>query len=141
VTLRIRFLAYLVVLHVAFGACAVVLLRDRRIWLLAVEAFFVVSLAGGVYLMRSYFGPLKLIESGARYLRDGEFTTRFRMTGQADMDRLVEVYNQMVDRLREERVRNEEQEMLLRKVLAESPGGVITLDVDGRVDRDRKSVV
>jgi len=134
VTLRTRFLTYLFVLHVVFGACAVAFLRDRRIWLLAVEAFFVVSLAGGVYLVRSYFGPLKLIESGARYLRDGELTTRFRTTGQADMDRLVEVYNQMVDRLREERVRNEEQEMLLRKVLAESPGGVVTLDVDGRVD-------
>jgi len=50
------------------------------------------------------------------------------------MDRLVDVYNRMVDRLREERIRNEEQEQLLRKVMAESPGGVITLDVEGKVD-------
>ncbi len=133
-TLRVRFLVYLAVLHAVFGLCAVLLLRERRIWLLAVEAFFVVSLAVGVWLVRSYFGPLKLIESGARYLRDGEFTTRFRTTGQEDMDRLIEVYNRMVDRLRDERVRNEEQELLLRKVIAESPGGVITLDVNGRVD-------
>jgi nitrogen fixation/metabolism regulation signal transduction histidine kinase len=40
----------------------------------------------------------------------------------------------MVDKLREERIRNEEQEQLLRKVMVESPGGVITLDVDGKVD-------
>jgi nitrogen fixation/metabolism regulation signal transduction histidine kinase len=39
----------------------------------------------------------------------------------------------MVDRLREERIRNEEQELLLRKVMEESPGGVITLDVDGHI--------
>ena len=132
-TLRTRFLTYLVVLHAVFGACAVRFLFDRRIWLLAVEAFFVVSFAVGVYLLRSYFGPLRLIESGAQYLRDGEFTTRFRPTGQPDMDRLVEIYNRMVDRLREERVRNEEQEQLLRRVIAESPGAVITLDVDGKV--------
>jgi nitrogen fixation/metabolism regulation signal transduction histidine kinase len=43
------------------------------------------------------------------------------------------VYNEMVDKLREERIRNEEQEQLLRQVMAESPGGVITLDVDGKI--------
>jgi nitrogen fixation/metabolism regulation signal transduction histidine kinase len=134
VTLRSKFLIYLVTLHVVFAACAVWFLRDRRVWLIAVEVFFVVSLAVGVRLLRAYFGPLKLIGSGAEYLHDGEFTTRFRETGQRDMDRLVEIYNRMVDKLREERIRNEEQEQLLRKVMAESPGGVITLDVDDKVD-------
>jgi nitrogen fixation/metabolism regulation signal transduction histidine kinase len=134
VTLRFKFLIYLVALHVVFAACAVWFLWDRRVWLIAVEVFFVVSLAVGVHLLRAYFGPLKLIESGAQYLRDGEFSTRFRETGQPDIDRLVEVYNRMVDKLRDERIRNEEQEQLLRKVMAESPGGVITLGVDGRVD-------
>jgi nitrogen fixation/metabolism regulation signal transduction histidine kinase len=134
VTLRLKFLIYLVVLHAVFAACAVWFLRDHRIWLIAVELFFVISLAVGAYLLRSYFGPLKLIGSGAQYLREGEFTTRFTPTGQQDMDQLVHVYNRMVDQLREERIRNEEQEQLLRKVMAESPGGVITLDVDGRVD-------
>jgi len=134
VTLRLKFLVYLVVLHAVFAGCAVWFLRDRRPWLIAVEVFFVISLAVGVWLLRSYFGPLRLIESGAQYLRDGEFTTRFTETGQKDMDRLVDVYNCMGDELREERIRNEEQEQLLRKVMAESPGGVITLDVDGKVD-------
>jgi len=134
VTLRLKFLIYLVTLHVVFAACAVWFLRDRRIWLIAVEVFFVASLAVGVWLLRAYFGPLKLIGSGAEYLHDGEFTTRFRETGQQDMDRLVDIYNRMVDKLREERIRNEEQEQLLRMVMAESPGGVITLDVDDRVD-------
>lgn len=133
-TLRLKFLLYLVVLHAVFAGCAVWFLRDRRPWLIAVEVFFVCSLAVGVWLLRSYFGPLRLIESGAQYLRDGEFTTRFTETGQPDMDRLVEVYNRMVDELREERIRNQEQEQLLRRVMAESPGGVITLDVDGQVD-------
>ncbi|UCF68721.1 MAG: PAS domain-containing protein [Acidobacteriota bacterium] len=127
-------MAYLVTLHVVFASCAVWFLRDRRVWLIAVELFFVVSLGVGVYLVRAYFAPLKSIESGAQYLRDGEYTTRFTPTGQADMDRLLDVYNCMADRLREERIHNEEQEQLLRKVMAASPGGVITLDVDGKVD-------
>jgi nitrogen fixation/metabolism regulation signal transduction histidine kinase len=134
VTLRLRFLIYLVTLHAVFAGCAIWFLWDRRVWLIAVEAFFVVSFAVGVWLLRAFFGPLNSIDSGAQYLKDGEFATRFRETGQEDMDRLVDVYNRMVDKLREERIRNEEQEQLLRKVMAESPGGVITLDVDGKVD-------
>jgi len=134
VTLRAKFLVYLIALHAVFAGCAFWFLRERRVWLIVVELFFVGSLAAGAWLLRAYFGPLRLIQSGAHYMRDGEFTTRFRPTGQPEMDRLVDVYNRMVDRLREERIRNEEQEQLLRRVIAESPGGVITLDVDGNVD-------
>lgn len=132
-TLRFRFVLYLVLLHLVFAGCALWFLWNERVWLIAVEVFFALSLAAGFRLLRSYFEPLKLVEGGAQYLRDGEFTTRLRPTGRPDLDRLVLTYNEMVDRLREERVRNEEQEHLLRKVMAESPGGVITLDVEGRV--------
>jgi len=131
VTLRFKFLLYLAVLHLVFAGCAVWFFSDRRIWLIALEIFFVVSYGTGVYLLKRYFDPLRLIQSGTYYIKDREFTTRFKPTGQADIDALVDVYNSMVDQLREERIRNEEQELLLKKVMAESPGGVITLDVDG----------
>ncbi len=41
----------------------------------------------------------------------------------------------MSDRLREERLRAEEQHSFLEKVLAASPAGVLTLDFDGRAQR------
>ena len=132
-TLRFRFVLYLVLLHLVFAGCALWFLWNQRVWLIAVEVFFAVSLAAGFKLLHAYFKPLQLVEGGAQYLKDGEFTTRFRPSGRADLDRLVLTYNTMVDRLRDERVRNEEQEHLLRKVMAESPGGVITLDVDDKV--------
>lgn len=132
-TLRRRFLFYLLFLHVFFAAGAIWFLRSTPMWLIAVEAVYVLSMVLGLRLVNSYFQPLDLIRSGAHYLRDGEFTTRFRPTGQSDMDQLIEVYNRMADSLREERVRNEEQEHLLGRVLAESPGGVVTLDVEDRI--------
>jgi two-component system nitrogen regulation sensor histidine kinase NtrY len=133
VTLRLKFTFYLIALHLVFATCAVWFLWDHRVWLIALEVFFALSFTIGVYLMRTYFEPIRLIASGTQFLRDGEFTTRFVPTGQADMDRLVDTYNEMVDRLREERIHNEEQEQLLRKVMARSPGGVITLGVEGNV--------
>ena len=132
-TLRRRFLLYIVLLHLVFAACAVWFLWDRRVWLIAVEIVFVVTLVQGLGLARSFFGPLELIRAGALQIRERDFMTRLVATGQPDMDQLLDVYNQMIDTLREERIRGEEQEHLLQKVLRESPGGVITLDVDGRV--------
>ena len=66
-------------------------------------------------------------------LRDGEFTTRFLEVGHPDVDTMIRVYNRMVDDLREERVRLQEQQYFLGQLLAASPAGVIVLDHDGSV--------
>mgnify|MGYP003693844241 CR=1 FL=1 len=39
----------------------------------------------------------------------------------------------MVDHLRDERVANQEQDSLLRRLIALSPSGVVQLDYDGRI--------
>ena len=46
----------------------------------------------------------------------------------------MRVYNRMVDSLRDERVRLQEQQQFLARVLRESPGGILVLDFDGRVE-------
>ena len=50
------------------------------------------------------------------------------------MDALIRVYNQMVDHLREERLRLAEQHHFLDQILHASPSGIVILDFDGRVD-------
>ena len=59
--------------------------------------------------------------------------SRVREVKQADVDRLIQVYNRMVDALRGERVQLQEQQHFLARVLRESPGGIVVLDFDGRV--------
>lgn len=49
------------------------------------------------------------------------------------MDRLIQVYNQMADRLREERIRLQEQNCFLEKIVQTSPTGILILDFDGAV--------
>ena len=58
---------------------------------------------------------------------------RFVMSRCLMMDALIRVYNSMVDRLREERLKLEEQAVLLDQIFRVSPSGMITLDFDGRV--------
>jgi signal transduction histidine kinase len=133
VSLSARFLAYLVLLHALFAGVAFLLLRERRAWLLAVEAVFAVSLLAGFALLRGLRHGLQPLEEASRLLAESDFTTRFREVGQPEVDRLVGVYNRMADALREERVRNQEQQGLLSRILAVSPSGVVILDFDGRV--------
>jgi nitrogen fixation/metabolism regulation signal transduction histidine kinase len=133
VSLRARAIAYLVVLHLIFAGLGVYLLRDNRFWLFAVEAVFVASLIAGVRLSREMYGQLGLAAEGLRLIRDEEFTSRFLPVGQPDVDALIDVYNRMVDHLRDERVRLAEQHQFLSQVLQVSPSGVLILDFDHRV--------
>ena len=132
-TLRAKTIVYLVVAHVLFAAIALVTLRDRPFGLLAAEATLLLSAATGISLVSAWIIPMGLVRSGTRLMQDGDFTAHFRKTGHAEIDAMIDVYNRMIDALRDERARGREQEGFVKKLIAASPSGVVTLDHDGRV--------
>src|SRR6478672_1022865 len=132
-SLRAKIIAYLVLIHGILAAISIFVLREDRIWLLAVEGLFVLSIVLGVMLVRAFFVPLDLIRTGAELIGERDFTSQFREVGQPEMDALIRIYNQMIGRLREERLKLQEQHYLLDRLLAASPAGIVTLDFDGRV--------
>jgi nitrogen fixation/metabolism regulation signal transduction histidine kinase len=133
VNLRRRFIIYLVVVHAMLAALAWWLLQQNILWLIAIEVVFIVSLAVGIAIVTRLSSTLVTVRQSAQMLREGEFTTRFLEVGHPDVDTMIRVYNRMVDNLREERVRLQEQQYFLGQLLAASPGGVIVLDHDGKV--------
>jgi nitrogen fixation/metabolism regulation signal transduction histidine kinase len=139
--LRAKIVLYLVSVHLVVAALAVYFLRQQRLWLLAVEALLVISVAFGIHVFRSIFVPLQLIRAGTQLLRDAEFTTRLREVNQAEMDELVGVYNRMIDRLREERVRLLEQYHFISQIIQTSPQGILIFDFDDRISLSNPSVV
>jgi two-component system, NtrC family, nitrogen regulation sensor histidine kinase NtrY len=132
-SLRAKIIVYLVLIHAVLAAISVFVLRENRLWLLAVEGLFVLSIVFGVLLVRTFFVPLDLIRTGAELIGERDFTSQFREVGQPEMDSLIRIYNQMIDRLREERLKQQEQHYFLEKILAASPAGILTLDFDRRV--------
>ena len=109
------------------------MLREEKFWLLGIEAFFILSFAVGVRLIQHFWVPLDLIRTGAELIGERDFTSKFVEVGQPEMDQLVRVYNRMIDQLREERTRLQEQHYFMDKILTASPSGIITLDFDGKV--------
>lgn len=130
---RRRLVLYLVLVHILFAAGAISFALGNSLWILAAEAVFLASLACGFALLRGLFADLDTVRTAAQLMEDGEFMARLRAVGQPEMDALVRLYNQMVDHLREERVRLQEQQYFLEKVVSASPSGILTLDFDGKV--------
>ncbi|TDI13028.1 MAG: GHKL domain-containing protein [Acidobacteria bacterium] len=132
-SLRSKIFLHLLAVHVILAVIAFIVLMENRLWLLAVEVLFALSLSIGYSLLRAFFVPLDLIRTGAELMEEQDFSSHFREVGQPEMDALIRVYNNMVDRLRQERLKLEEQTVLLDQIFRVSPTGMITLDFDGRL--------
>src|SRR3954469_18406033 len=131
-TLRSKIVVYFVILHLVLAAAAVFVLMENRLMLFVVEAIFVVSIIISYRVVHALFVPLELIATGAELIAERDFTSRFVPVGQPEMDTLIEVYNRMIDRLRDERLAAEEQQQLLQKLVDVSPAGIVICDFDGR---------
>jgi two-component system, NtrC family, nitrogen regulation sensor histidine kinase NtrY len=132
-TLRAKIIAYLVMIHLVLAAISFLVLRENRWWLLAVEGLFVLSIILGGLLVRAFFVPLELIRTGAELIGERDFTSQFREVGQPEMDALTRIYNRMIERLREERLKLQEQHYFLDRILTASPAGIVTLDFEDRI--------
>jgi nitrogen fixation/metabolism regulation signal transduction histidine kinase len=134
-SLRSKIVLYFVVLHLILAAAAVFVLMENRLMLFAVEAVFVVSIAVSYRLVRALFVPLDLIATGAELIAERDFTSRFVAVGQPEMDSLIAVYNEMIDRLRDERLAAEERHQLLDRIVSASPSGIVICDFDGNIEQ------
>ena len=134
-TLRTKLLLWFIVLHLVFAGLAVVVLMEHQNWLFAVEVSFVVSIVISYRMVNALFVPMELIRTGAELISERDFTSRFVPVGQPEMDRLIEIYNAMIDRLRDERLAAEEQQQLLQKIVEASPSGIVICDFNGAIQQ------
>lgn len=103
---------------------------SRKIWVLILSVLSLVSL---VFLYRSILLPQATVMRGLMLIESQDFNNRLRKVGQREADKIVILFNRMIDCLRHERVRNREQDSFLRLLIDASPMGVVMLDLDGRV--------
>ena len=84
------------------------------------------------FFYRKIVKPLNSIGSGMEMLREQDFSSRLSPVGQYEADRIVNVFNRMMEQLKNERLRLREQNNFLDLLIKASPMGVIltTLDED-----------
>ena len=71
--------------------------------------------------------PLDIIGNGMELLREQDFSSRLTPVGQKEADRIVLVFNRMMEQLKDERLRLREQNHFLDLLVSASPMGVVIL--------------
>lgn len=86
-------------------------------------------------LYRSVKIPLESVENGMYLLREQDFSTKLRVTGQKDADKVVELFNGLISTMKAERLRTLEQENFLEHLIRTSPMGIAICDFSRNVMR------
>lgn len=82
------------------------------------------------FFYRKIVKPLNSIGSGMELLREQDFSSRLSPVGQYEADRIVNVFNRMMEQLKNERLRLREQNNFLDLLIKASPMGVILITLD-----------
>lgn len=106
-----------------------------------VEGLITLSLVYLVYFYRKVIKPLNSIAGGMDLLRAQDFSSRLAPVGQREADRIVQVFNRMMDQLKEERLRLREQNHFLDLLISVSPMGVIILTLDEKISMTNKAAL
>ena len=110
------------------------LLQENKLLFIGMEVLVLASIIITVQLYNAFFKPLNLIRAGIESIRDKDFSTKFVRVGQQELDELVDVYNRMIEQLRQERIAQAEKHYLLDKLIQASPAGIILFDFDNYIE-------
>jgi two-component system nitrogen regulation sensor histidine kinase NtrY len=130
---RAKLLLFLLPLYAVLLVLAAQVRTSSPVLFVICELTIVASSVFTWQLYRAFVRPMRLIQAGTAALQAQDFNLKFKPVGQPELDQLVAVYNQMLDALRQERVSQHEQSVLLERLLAASPAGILILDFEGNV--------
>lgn len=100
-----------------------------------VEGIIVFILIYLLVFYRKIVKPMNSIGSGMELLREQDFSSRLSKVGQYEADRIVNVFNRMMEQLKNERLRLREQNHFLDLLIQASPMGVVIATLDGEVSQ------
>ena len=106
-----------------------------------IEGITTVSLVYLVYFYQKVIKPLNSIAGGMDLLQAQDFSSRLAPVGQREADRIVSIFNRMMNQLKEERLRLREQNHFLDLLISVSPMGVIILTLDELISMANKAAL
>ena len=133
--LRTKFLLFVIILHAVALALSFYIFKQNKIFFIASEVLILISVFISWKLYNELIQPLNMLMQGTDAIKDRDFNVKFVKTGKYEMDELINVYNYMIDELRKERTKQEEQHFFLEKLIQTSPTGIIILDFEDHVQQ------
>lgn len=98
-----------------------------------VEGLVFITILYLILFYRRIIKPLSIIGNGMELLKEQDFSSRLSRVGQAEADRIVDIFNKMMEQLKNERLHLREQNHFLDLLINASPMGVIMLNLDNEI--------
>lgn len=133
VSTKAKYILYILVLHVILVFLVYKILFQDKVLFIGSEIFLLLSTIISIQIYRNFMQPIQFVRSGIEAIKDKDFSIKFVPTGKGEVDTLIEVYNLMIDQLREERTKLHEQHFFLEKLIEASPISILILDFDDRI--------
>ena len=133
--MKLKFLFFFLalLLTAVWTILLVLTLKERGALFYIGEGVITFSLVFLVYFYRKVVKPLDIIGNGMELLKEQDFSSRLGKVGQTEADRVVDVFNKMMEQLKNERLHLREQNHFLDLLVNASPMGVIILNLDEEI--------
>lgn len=133
--LRNKFLLFVIIIHLVALVLSFFIFSNNKIFFIASEILIIISVFICWQLYQELLQPLNMLMQGTEAIKDRDFNVKFVETGKYEVDQLIKVYNEMIDELRTERTRQEQQHFFLEKLIYTSPTGIMILDYDNNIQQ------
>ena len=130
-TLRLLFFVLVVIVLALGGVAAAAAYSTGSVLFFIAEGMVVIVLLFLIFFYRRIMRPLNALANGLDILRAQDWNTSLRHVGQSEVDNIVDTFNHMLVRLKDQRIRYEERSRLVDLLIQAAPVGVVILDFDG----------
>lgn len=128
--IRFFFSAITVLIAAALAVTIFYFEGDLRLWFTCGEALALILM---VLLYRSIVKPVVAAQRGLELLSAQDYNNRLAKVGEPGADKIVTLFNNLITRLKNERLRVHEQDKFLNLLIEASPMGIIVLNLNGRI--------
>lgn len=135
--MRIKFFFFILVLFLlSLSGALIFLIGEKQIMhLYIIEGLILFVLIYLIVFYRKIVKPMNTIGCGMELLREQDFSSRLSQVGQYEADRIVNIFNRMMEQLKNERLRMREQNHFLDLLIEASPMGVVITTMDGEISQ------
>lgn len=111
----------------------IVLFKKNNLLFFIGEIVLVITIICSVIIFKRINAPIENIIIATELIKENDFNTKLMSLDNRELNEMVEIFNQMIEKLRHERVLQQEQYHFLDKIIKASPSGIILMDFNQRI--------
>ena len=132
-TLKLKLYLLTIILHSVLLVAAYWYVEKPGIEFIGVELFILASMGLFILLIRKAMSPMQFLDLFKDILQEQEYNARFSKTHSLELDKLMVLFNQMLQQLYSERLKLGDRKGMLHQLMNAIPSGIIVFDYNDKI--------